>query len=90
LAAVLMKILTDPQGMTEEKANGLVERAIAEEVEEVLRQKRSGLPIPPAGDRRALCDDDIAVRSGGHRARTIAARRRQSSSHAGIGTKNAD
>jgi hypothetical protein len=38
VAAVFMKILTDPQAMTEEKANRLVERAIAEEIEAVLKQ----------------------------------------------------
>ena len=31
VAAVFMQILTDPQAMTEEKANRLVERALAEE-----------------------------------------------------------
>jgi RNA polymerase sigma factor (sigma-70 family) len=39
VAAVFMQILTDPQAMTEEKANRLVERAIAEEIELVLEQK---------------------------------------------------
>ena len=36
VAAVFMQILTDPQAMTEEKANRLVERTIAEEIESVL------------------------------------------------------
>ena len=39
VAAVFMQILTDPQGMTEEKANRLVERALAEEIESVLKQR---------------------------------------------------
>jgi RNA polymerase sigma factor (sigma-70 family) len=39
VAGVFMKTLTDPQTMTEEKANRLVERAIAEEIEAVLEQK---------------------------------------------------
>ena len=38
VAGVFMKILTDPQAMTEKKASSLVERAIAEEIEAVLRQ----------------------------------------------------
>jgi hypothetical protein len=38
LAAVFMRIQTDPQAMTEEKANRLVERAIADEIEAVLKQ----------------------------------------------------
>ncbi len=37
LAAVFMKILTEPEMMTKEKANQLVERAIAEEIELVLK-----------------------------------------------------
>ena len=37
VAGVFMKILTDPQAMTDEKANRLVERAIAEEIESVLK-----------------------------------------------------
>jgi hypothetical protein len=38
VAAVFMKILTDPQAMTEENANQLAQRAIAEEIEAVLKQ----------------------------------------------------
>ncbi len=38
LAALFMKILTEPEMMTKEKANQLVERAIAEEIELVLKQ----------------------------------------------------
>ncbi|HEX3449551.1 MAG TPA: carboxypeptidase regulatory-like domain-containing protein, partial [Isosphaeraceae bacterium] len=38
VAAVFMKILTDPQSMTEEKANRLVQEAVAEEIEGVLKQ----------------------------------------------------
>lgn len=36
VAGVFMQILTDPQSMTEEKANRLVEQAIGEEIEQVL------------------------------------------------------
>jgi hypothetical protein len=39
VAAVFMRILTDPQEMTEEKADRLVERAIAEEIESLLKRK---------------------------------------------------
>ena len=39
VAAIFMQILTDPQAMTEEKANRLVERALAEEIESVLKQR---------------------------------------------------
>jgi peroxiredoxin len=39
VAAVFMQILTDPQGMTEEKANRLIERALAEEIEAILKQR---------------------------------------------------
>ena len=39
VAAVFMKILTDPQIMTEEKANRLIERAMAAEIESVLKYK---------------------------------------------------
>ena len=38
LASVFIQILTDPQAMTEEKANQLAERAINEEIELVLKQ----------------------------------------------------
>ena len=38
LAAVFMKILTEPEMMTKVKANQLIERAIAEEIQLVLRQ----------------------------------------------------
>ena len=37
VSAVFTRILTDPQVMTEEKANRLVERALAEEIESVLK-----------------------------------------------------
>jgi hypothetical protein len=36
-AAVFMKILTDLRGMTDEIANRSVERAIVEEIDEILR-----------------------------------------------------
>jgi hypothetical protein len=38
VATVFMKILTDPQAMAEENANRLAQRAIAEEIEAVLKQ----------------------------------------------------
>jgi hypothetical protein len=37
VTGVFMKMLTDPEMMTEERANRLVERAIAEEIEWVLK-----------------------------------------------------
>jgi hypothetical protein len=37
-AAVFVRTLTDPEVMTEEKANRLVERALAEEIEAVLKR----------------------------------------------------
>ena len=39
VAAVFMKILTAPQAMTEEKANSVVERAIAGEIEADLNEE---------------------------------------------------
>jgi peroxiredoxin len=40
VAAVFMKIAADPNAMTEEKANQLVERAIREEIESILKQEK--------------------------------------------------
>ena len=48
VAAVFMQILTDPQAMTEEKANQLVEQAIGEEIESVLKH---GSLLPPSRRR---------------------------------------